>query len=60
MTGLIRPTGRVLAPTGDLYVSDTGNDRVVKLPVRGGRRTVPVAGPRTPAGLAIPSERAGY
>ncbi|SCE50597.1 NHL repeat-containing protein, partial [Streptomyces sp. Termitarium-T10T-6] len=29
VTGLIRPTGMVLAPSGDLYISDTGNNRVV-------------------------------
>ncbi|MDJ1641968.1 hypothetical protein [Streptomyces pakalii] len=47
-------------PAGALYIADFNNDRVVKLPVRGGRRTVPVAGLRAPAGLAIPSEHAGY
>ncbi len=38
VTGLIRPTGMVLAPSGDLYISDTGNNRVVRVPGDGGPR----------------------
>ncbi|MFJ9322155.1 NHL repeat-containing protein [Streptomyces globisporus] len=59
-TDLSRPIGFALNADGDLFIADSFNDRVVKLPVRGGQRTVPVAGLRTPAGLAIPSGRAGY
>ncbi|WP_455772013.1 hypothetical protein [Streptomyces microflavus] len=54
MTGLNSPYGLVFDPEGTLYVADFNNDRVVKLPMRGGRRTLPVAGLHTPAGLAVP------
>lgn len=56
--GLARPTGMALDPSGDLYIADNGNDRV-EVPVRGGQRTVPVAGLRAPAGLAVPPGREG-
>lgn len=39
---------------GNLFIADFDNDRVVELPMRGGQRPLPVAGPHTPAGLAVP------
>lgn len=53
-TGLTRPTGTVLDAERNLYVSDTGNNRVVKVPADGsGQTTVPATGLSRPLGLAL-------
>ncbi|MFE7454951.1 NHL repeat-containing protein [Streptomyces griseus] len=59
-TGLDSPYGLAFDRSGALYVADFDNDRVVEVPVRGGLRPLPVAGLRTPAGLAVPPERDAY
>ncbi|MFD8057981.1 hypothetical protein ACFXA0_20195 [Streptomyces cyaneofuscatus] len=53
-TGLLHPDGLALDGAGNLFIADFDNDRVVELPMRGGQRPLPVAGPHTPAGLAVP------
>ena len=47
-TGLSQPTGLALSRGGELYIADSGNDRVVKVPAAGGRRP-----PFPPTGLKI-------
>lgn len=54
MTGLNSPYGLAFDPESTVYVAGFNNDRVVKLPMRGGQRTLPVAGLHAPAGLAVP------
>ncbi|MFJ5829147.1 hypothetical protein [Streptomyces sp. NPDC093089] len=51
--GLVRPTGMVWDASGRLYVSDTGNNRVVKIAEGGGQTTVPTTGLSDPLGLAL-------
>ncbi|MFD8956874.1 hypothetical protein ACFV0W_08025, partial [Streptomyces anulatus] len=53
-SGLTRPTGMALDPSGDLYIADTGNNRVVVVPGDGGPQTVvPATGLSRPIGLAL-------
>ncbi|MEW1630704.1 hypothetical protein AB0387_25515 [Streptomyces sp. NPDC089173] len=60
-TDLSRPIGLAPDAAGTLHIADFDNDRVVKLPMRGGQRTLPVAGLHTPAGVAVPPPaRTGY
>lgn len=54
LTGLDSPYRLASAPAGTPYIAGFDNDRVVELPVSGGRRTLPVTGLRTPAGPAVP------
>ena len=52
--GLTRPTYMVLDPAGNLYISDTVNSRVVKVPADGGpQETVPTTDLLRPLGLAL-------
>lgn len=56
-SGLTRPTGMALDPSGDLYIADTGNNRVVVVPGDGGPQTVvPATGLSRPIGLALNAE----
>lgn len=52
--GLSQPTGLALNAAGDLYIADSGNNRVVKVPAGGGgQSTVPTTGLSDPLGLAL-------
>jgi hypothetical protein len=56
-TGLSGPSGVVVDGNGNLFISDTGNDRIVEVPWNGSgygtQITVPVTGLNTPMGMTI-------
>lgn len=53
-TGLSQPTGLAPNAAGDLYVADSGNNRVVKVAAgSGAQSTVPTTGLSSPLGLAL-------
>ena len=53
-TGLRQPAGVVVDAAGDLYVTDSGNDRVVKLGAGSSTQTVlPFTGLGSPHGVAV-------
>lgn len=58
---LSRPTEMVLDPAGNLYISDTVNSRIVKVPADGGpQATVPTTGLLRPLGLALDGDNNLY
>ena len=54
VTGLNNPAG-VAVDSTSLYISDSGNHRVIKVPTAGGATTTLVSGLNNPAGLAVDS-----
>jgi sugar lactone lactonase YvrE len=53
-TGLTDPSGVAVTAGGDVYLTDTGNDRVLKLPAGSGQQSVlPFTGLTSPGGVAV-------
>lgn len=52
-SGFNQPSGMALDGAGDLFVTDTFNNRVVKITANGGSQTVVGVGLALPAGIAI-------
>jgi sugar lactone lactonase YvrE len=52
-TALANPTGLAIGPDGVLYISDTGNNRVVTFNPSSGATGVAATGLETPAGIAV-------
>lgn len=59
-TGLNRPWGIAVSSSGDVYVVDSGNDRVVVLPRGGTQATVGFTGLNDPEGVAVDGAGAVY
>jgi sugar lactone lactonase YvrE len=55
VTGLNNPTHVAVDSAGNLYITDSGNNRVIKVPVAGGATTTLVSGLNNPASLAVDS-----
>jgi sugar lactone lactonase YvrE len=52
-SGLQKPNGVAVDGAGDVFIADTGNDRVVELPANGGAQTTVVSGLNYPYGVAV-------
>ena len=53
-TGLTSPSGVAVTAGGDVYLTDTGNDRVLKLPAGSRQQSVlPFTGLTSPGGVAV-------
>jgi serine/threonine-protein kinase len=60
-TGLSNPGGVAVDTAGDVYVADSGNNRVVKLAAGASTQSVlPFAGLNIPNGVAVDSAGAVY
>jgi 6-phosphogluconolactonase (cycloisomerase 2 family) len=52
-SGLNQPYGVAVDRTGDVFVADTGNNRVVEIPAGGGSQTTVGTGLNNPVGVAV-------
>jgi streptogramin lyase len=55
-SGLNAPYGVAVDATGNLFIADTGNNRVIEISTKGATSTVPASGLSLPSGVAVDAD----